>query len=239
VPRTKRRRAVPLPNSLERALDLALDKAMSLQRPVITAYLDRVRGRRAVTPGELLELLEKRYLAAVGTFGAAAGSAAAVPGIGTVASVGAATLEVSAFVEATAVFALAVAEVHGVPTHDPEYRRALILGLLIGDRSGLLARTAGGDPRWGEVLAVRGSKDGVSKVNHMLMRHFVTRFGATQGALALGRTLPLGVGAGIGAAGNIALGRGVIANARRAFGPPPAMLPPRIIDVRPVDPRAR
>jgi hypothetical protein len=225
-----KRRPLPLPRGVERSLDAALDRAMSVQRPVVLAYMTRLRGRRAMTPAEMVHRLERRYLAAVGTFGAAAGSAAAVPGVGTGASLAAAALEVSAFVEATAVFALAVAEVHGLPTHDPQYRRALILGLLLGDRGGLLARSAG-EARWGEVLAIRGSTEAMSNVNHRMMRHFIARFGAQQGALTLGRALPMGLGASIGAAGNLALGRAVIAAERRAFGPPPRVMPPRVIDV--------
>ncbi len=222
--------AVPLPGAVERSLDALLDGAMSVQHPVIVGYLDRLRSRRTMTPARLIRLLERRYLAAVGTVGAAAGGTAALPGIGSGASLATAVVEVSAFVEATAVFALAVAEVHGLPTRDREYRRALILGLLLGDRGGALARSAGGSAGWAEVLARRGSTEGMSRVNHSLMRHFVARFGVQQGALALGRALPLGIGAGIGVAGNLTLGRGVVAAARRAFGPPPPVLPPRVID---------
>ena len=224
-----KRSPVPLPGAVERSLDVALDKAMSVQRPVIVSYLDRMRTKHT-TPIQLLRLLEKRYLATVSTIGAAAGGAAAIPGIGTGASVAAAALEISAFVEATAVFALAVAEVYGVPTHNPEYRRALILGLLLGGHDAALTSSTGNTGQWGEVLARRGSTEGMSRLNHRLMRHFVARFGAQQGALALGRALPLGLGAGIGAVGNMALGRGVIAATRRAFGPPPRVLPPRVID---------
>jgi hypothetical protein len=226
----KRAAPLPLPAAVERTLDLALDKAMSVQRPVILGYLYRLRGKHNMTPEQLLRLLERRYLAAVSTMGAAAGGTAAIPGLGTGASVAAAAVEVSAFVEATAVFALAVAEVYGVPTHNTEYRRALILGILLGDRDAALARTAGGSAQWGEVLARRGSTEGMSQLNRRLMRHFVARFGVQQGALTLGRALPLGIGAGIGAAGNMALGRGVVAATRRAFGPPPRVLPPRVID---------
>jgi hypothetical protein len=61
----------------------------------------------------------------------------------------------------------------------------------------------------------------------------LTRFGTRQGALLLGRALPLGIGAGIGAAGNAALARAAISTAREAFGPPPHEFPPRVIDVEP------
>jgi hypothetical protein len=59
----------------------------------------------------------------------------------------------------------------------------------------------------------------------------LTRFGSRQGALLLGRALPLGIGAGIGAAGNAALARLSIRASRRIFGPPPSTFGPRIVDV--------
>jgi hypothetical protein len=46
----------------------------------------------------------------------------------------------------------------------------------------------------------------------------------------------MGIGAGIGAAGNAALARASIAAARRVFGPPPEHFPPRIVDVPPAEP---
>jgi hypothetical protein len=61
---------------------------------------------------------------------------------------------------------------------------------------------------------------------------------ATSRPLALfliGRAVPLGIGAGIGAVGNAVLARSAIAAAREAFGPAPTRFPPRVIDVHPVD----
>ena len=234
-----KRRAVPLPAYIEGVLDAALDKALRVQRPVIIGYLNRVRDRRRdATPADVVRLLERRYLAAVTAVGAASGGAAAVPGAGTGASLASAALEISAFVEATALFALAMAEVHGLRIDDPQIRRALVLAILLGDAGAEAAEIAAADAgsRWGQVLARRAPDETIKRINHALARHVLTRFGAKQGALALGRALPLGIGAGIGAAGNAALGRGAITSARRIFGPPPDRLPPRIIDADVADP---
>jgi hypothetical protein len=65
----------------------------------------------------------------------------------------------------------------------------------------------------------------------------VSRFGPRQQALALGRALPFGVGASIGAVGNAVLARGVIVSARRVFGAPPERLPPRVIEGKLVEPQ--
>jgi hypothetical protein len=221
-----KRRAVALPGFVEDALDAALDRALRVQRPVVVGYLDRMRARRRdAGPADVIRLLERRY-------GAASGGAAAVPGAGTGASLASAALEISAFTEATALFALAMAEVHDLRIDDPQVRRALVLAVLLGDTGVEVAEIAAADAgsRWAQVVARRAPEETIRRVNHALSRHFVARFGSKQGALALGRALPLGIGAGVGAAGNMALGRGAISAARRMFGPPPAALPARVID---------
>jgi hypothetical protein len=228
-----KRRAVALPGFVEDALDGVLDKALQLQRPVIRAHLDRIRERhRDVGPDELIRLLERRYLGAVIAIGAASGGAAAVPGAGTAASLASAALEISAFTEATALFALAMAEVHGLRIDDPHMRRAIVLAILLGDSGVEVAEiaAAGAGSRWGQVVGRRAPEETIHRVNHALSKHFLARFGSRQGALAFGRALPLGIGAGIGGAGNAALGRGAVSAARRMFGPPPDKLPPRVID---------
>jgi hypothetical protein len=227
--RKKKSRSIPLPRSVETTLDAALDRALDVQRPVILAYIDRQRGRGVVSPSQLITRMQRRYLSAVAAIGATSGGVGAVPGVGTATSVASAALEITAFVEATAVYALAVAEVHGVPTHDPALRRALVLGVLLGDAGAEVLGAGGVIGGWGKVLAQRGPES-VSLVNAKLLKKIGTHFGARQGALVLGRAMPLGIGAGIGAAGNLALGRAAIGAVRKAFGPPPVQFPPRIID---------
>ena len=236
----KTSRPVPLPGYVEGMLDSALDKALRVQRPVITAYLNRVRERRPeATPADVVRSLERRYLAAVTAIGVASGGVAAVPGTGTGASLATVALEVSAFVEATALFALAMAEVHDLRIDDPEIRRAFVQAILLGEAGTEAAEIAAAHAgsRWGQILARRSPDGSIKRINHTLKRHLFARFGTKHGALALGRALPLGIGAGIGAAGNAALGRGAISTARRMFGPPPDRLPPRIIDGKAVEPQ--
>jgi hypothetical protein len=218
-------------------LDAALDRALRIQRPAVVGYLNRVRFRNpAMSPAQVVRQLERRYLVAVTGIGGASGAAAAMPGAGTGAAIASGAAEITAFVSATALYVLALAELHEVPVSDPELRRALVVAVLVGD-AGELAVEAGerSGSHWAQLL-VRGATRGSShpaglddRLRHLLL----TRFGARQGALLLGRALPLGIGAGVGAAGNAALARSAIAAARRAFGPPPDRFPPRVIDVEP------
>jgi hypothetical protein len=226
------KRKVPVPAPVERALDTALDKALAVQRPVVLAYLRRVRaGKPHASPAMVVEILERRYLAAVVGIGAASGGAAAVPGVGTATSLAAGAAEITAFVSATGMYVLALAELHGVPVSDPELRRALVLGVMVGSAGTRAIEGAGGESaHWAQVLNRPDTKGRIAGINTRLARLLVTRFGARQGALLVGRALPLGIGAGIGAAGNAALARSAISAARRAFGPPPQAFPPPVID---------
>jgi hypothetical protein len=229
------------PGGIERALDGALDKALAIQRPVVLAYVGSMRERSpTATPEQLIGKLERHYLSAVVGLGGASGAAAALPGVGTGAALASGAAEIAAFVSATAMFVLSVAEVHGLPVSDPELRRALVLAVLLGE-SAEAALTYGAfeAPHWAQVLGRSSSRDRIAGVNARLARLIMGRFGRRQGALAIGRALPLGIGVGIGAVGNAALARTAITSARKAFGPPPAAFGPRVVDAPRGDPRTR
>jgi hypothetical protein len=225
------RRRIPVPASVERALDSALDRALAIQRPAVTAYLDRVRAKHpTASPADVIDQLERRYLTAVVGSGAASGGAAALPGVGTTASIATGAAEIAAFVGATALYVLAVAEVHGVGTADPQVRRALVLTVLLAEAAEpTMEAASGGVAHWAHVLG-RTNRESIGGITARLAQLLVGRFGARQGALLVGRALPLGIGAGIGAAGNAALAKASIATSRRAFGPPPKRFGSRIIE---------
>lgn len=75
--------------------------------------------------------------------GAAVGAAATLPGIGTLAAWFAAAGEVVVFLEATALFVLALASVHAIPLDHRERRRALVLAVLVGDNTTAVADLLG------------------------------------------------------------------------------------------------
>jgi hypothetical protein len=228
---------IPFPGPVERSLDAALDKALAIQRPAVVAYVRRVRRRKPLaSPAEVIDQLEKLYRAAVVSTGAAAGGAAALPGLGTAAALAAGTAEVGAFVSTTALFVLAVAEVHGIPVDDPDIRRALVLTIMLGDvGAAALAGEHVEGKHWARVLGRTDSKEQAKGLSSTITHLALTKFGAKQGALLFGRALPFGIGAGIGAAGNAALGRVVVDTARRAFGPPPVRFRPTVVDGTPAD----
>ena len=94
------------------AVSKLLDKAQRLQAPQVKKYVDSIRRRHPdESPQQIIERLEKHYLRAVTGTGSAVGAAAAVPGVGTITAMGAATGETALFLETSALLALAIAEV--------------------------------------------------------------------------------------------------------------------------------
>jgi hypothetical protein len=198
-----------------------LGRAIAVQTPLVTGHTDRIRRRMPGAPeDEIVRALERQYLASVCTMGVAVGGAAAAPVVGTTASVALALAEIGTFLEATTLFALAVAEVRGVRIPDLERRRSLVLAILLGESGSRIVEKAAGrtGAHWGAKIAAGIPAEVISRINRVLGKNFVTKYGAKQGILVLGRVVPFGVGAAIGGAGNAALGYSSIRAARRAFG---------------------
>ena len=218
------------PGAAAKALSNILERGARVQAPAVEAYVQRLRRASPdASPAEIITKLEKRYLAAVMASGAAVGSAAAFPGIGTIAALSAVAGETVVFLEATALFVLAVAEVHGIPAGHREHRRALVLSVLVGDDSKGAVRDLVGPGRtnggWlGESTAALPLPV-VSQLNNRLLKFFVKRYALKRGAIAFGKMLPMGIGAVIGGGGNRLMGKKIISNARTAFGPPPGRWP--------------
>lgn len=212
-----------------------LDRVLSVQRPAVLAHLRSIRLRHPdASPQEILRILERRYLAAVTTGGAAVGATAVVPGIGTGVTLALSGVETVGFLEATALFAQSVAEVHGVAIEDPDRARALVLTLMLGkegtDLVAQLASQAAGrgttrSGYWGELVTKTLPRAAVGPLVDRLKTTFARQFAARGGASWLGKALPFGVGAVVGGAGNNILGRRVLVTSRRAFGAPPLALP--------------
>ncbi|MCX4095982.1 hypothetical protein [Nocardia sp. alder85J] len=228
---------------LEKAVVSGLDNASQLQAPAVAKYVERLRrAHPAESPAQIVGRLERQYLTTVTTSGTAVGATAAVPGVGTFTALAAMSAETAFFLEASALFTLAVAAVHGIAPDDAERRRALVLAVVLGE-SGMqiveknVGRTA---KNWGDLLATK--IPGISAMNDSLLKRFVVQFLAKRSALMVGKVIPAGIGAAIGGFGNRALGRRTIDNARKAFGPAPAGFPrPTVIDADPLpvldDPR--
>jgi len=218
---------------LTAVLRRALEKAIGIQRSPVASYVALLRRARPDgTPAEIITVLEKQYLAAVTGTGAAVGGAAAVPGIGTVLGLTLSGGERAVFFEATTLFALAVAEVHGIRADEVQRRQTLVLDVVFGDHGPPQAEEPAdqtdqhcGDPHWGDPRLYMLPISLIAAINKPLSRWLVTKFGSTQAALVIGRIAPLGIGAAAWAAGNRGVGLMMLDASRRVFGPPPPNFP--------------
>jgi hypothetical protein len=212
-----------------------LDRVLAVQRPVVIAHLRSIRLRHPnAGPADVARMLERRYLAAVTTGGAAVGATAVVPGIGTGTTLALSGVETAGFLEATALYAQSLAELHGIRIENPDRARALVLTLMLGSEAVDLvshwARQASGkgvprDKYWGELITKSLPRAAVGPLVDRLKSSFVRQFAAKGGASIIGKALPFGIGAAVGGAGNHLLGRRVLTNSRRAFGVPPHAFP--------------
>lgn len=206
----------------------AIDMVAGMPRSAVLAHIDQSREwRPSSSPAEIIGVLERQYLATVTSSGAAVGAVAAAPAVGMAPALVLAGGEAVAFVAASGLFALSLAEIHGVDLDDLERRRTLIMAVMLGDAGSAtvanVAERTGG--YWGRNLVARVPMSSIRQVNRVLGRNFVTKYGAKQGILVLGKVVPFGIGALIGAGGNAAFGMVTIRSARAAFGPPPSDWP--------------
>ncbi|MDI5936666.1 hypothetical protein ACVMYR_05010 [Micromonospora sp. PTRAS2] len=211
----------------QQVLDL-LHKAIDMQSPLVRKNITRARQRNPeATPAEVIRNLERMYVSALTATGAAVGGAAAAPGVGTGVALALSAGEALSSLELSALFALSVAEVHGVPIDEIERRRTIVLGIMLGGSgSATITKVAERTGQhWARQIVAMVPGETLRQINKVLGRHFITKYGTKQGIIVLGRVAPFGVGAVIGGGANAALAALAVRAARRAFGEPPANWP--------------
>ena len=212
-----------------------IDRVLTVQRPVVLAHIRSIRrGRPNASPEEIIRTLERRYLAAVTTGGALVGASAAIPAVGTGASLALSGVETAGFLEASALFAQSVTEVHGIVVDDPDRARALVMTMVLGTAGTdlvkqLAGQVAGTGPVrskfWGEIVTKSLPRSVMGPIADRIKRSFMRRFAVAQGTNVIGRLIPFGVGAVVGGGGNHLLGRQIVRTSREGFGAPPATFP--------------
>ncbi|HCJ53025.1 hypothetical protein ACTXM3_15810 [Glutamicibacter arilaitensis] len=230
----------------------AIMKGIGVQRPLVLAYIKRLRKKHPeATTAQLAAIAERDYLRVVTGSGAAVGGTAAVPAVGTGVALGLSVAATLGFLEASALYAQSLAELHGIAIDDPDRSRVLVMGIMMGEEgssmiSGLTSQVAGrgGGPiqGWARSFGVGKSKTVYSSVQRALQKKFLRKIIGTQAASTLGRLVPFGVGAAIGGVGNRYMAKRVIENAGVAFAGIPTIAPsslplddPRVIEAEIVE----
>jgi hypothetical protein len=163
------------------------------------------------------------YVPALTGSGAAVGGVAAARGVGTGVALALSAGEGFSSLELSALYALSIAEVHGVPLDELERRRTIVMGIMLGGSGsatiGKVAERTG--QHWGRQVVAKVPVETLRQINKVLGKHFVTKYGTKQGIIVLGRVAPFGIGAVIGGGANAALAALAVRAGRRAFGPAP------------------
>lgn len=228
----------------------AIIRAIGVQRPLVVAYLRRLQRKHPRADGpELARLIKRDYMVAVTGGGAAVGASAVVPGIGTAASLGLSAAATVGFLEASALYAQSLAELHGITTEDPDKARVMVMAILMGEEGSAMisalthqaaGRGVGPVKGWGSVFGNGKSSGAWGAIGAQVQKRFLRKILATQGASIIGRAIPFGLGAAVGGVGNRFLGRKVVESASLAFGPVPTTIPgglaPRKVLSQAVDP---
>jgi hypothetical protein len=139
------------------------------------------------------------------------------------------------FLEATALYATSLAELHGIRLTNPEKASTMVMAIMLGEEGTALLGTLSGQAaagggvgatkHWGNVLSKSLPMPGFSSIRSRIQKAFLKNLLKRQGTALFGRALPFGIGAVVGGAGNLVMGRAVVANAKEAFGPMPDTLP--------------
>lgn len=198
-----------------------LDKALVSQQPLARKHVERLRRvHSSDTPQELIRRLNRHYLATVTASGGASGAAGIVPG----AAIPTALADTMLFTEASVLYTLSLAEIHGLHPEDFERRKLLVLTVLLGEGAVRALDKAVGrtGPYWAKRIVGAIPMSAINRVNDVLGHRFVTKYGTKQGVLVLGKQVPLGIGAALGAGGNHVFGRLTVRSARTIFGEPPS-----------------
>lgn len=228
----------PLETGQHRMAVKGFDRLLTTQRPVVLLHINGIRKRHPeASPTRVIQILERRYLAAVTTGGVGVGAVAVIPGVGTGVSLALSGVETAGFLETTALFAQSITEVHGIAVTDPDRARTIVMAMMLGASGADLVRnlasqaTGKGVPQtkfWGDVIGKNVPQAFVGQIADRMQKAFLGRFTRNAATSTMGRLLPFGIGAVVGGTANNMLGRKVVTSSRVAFGPAPELFPPNL-----------
>lgn len=218
-----------------RILIRSLDTAMGWQTSAITGYVRQLHARKPdETPAQIQKRIDDHFLALVTGSGGAAGGAAVIPGVGFVTGLGAVALESVVFLEIAAWYTLASASLRGISIGEEERRRSLVLVTLMGaSGTALVAAAMGDEPLRKQApakdpaasLIARLGVPQLGGLNKMMIKQAQKRLAKSARMAMIGKLMPMGIGAFVGAGANRKIAKKLMERARLALGPIPASWP--------------
>lgn len=233
---------------LEKVLRPAIDKVVETRYLPAVQLVERTRWENpTAAPDAIADRIIARYTKELAAVAALTGGAAAIPGAGTGTAIASSGLDLAYSMTKLGEMILAIGVAYGHTARSIEERRTFILSVM-GIANGVATSLDGVAGRIGAVggasLVARIPDEALVSINNRLGAKVLAKFAAEQGAVRLGRVIPFGIGAGIGAGGSVLLVRSVGRAAKRFFADasqtqgltPPASAPVgAVIDVRAVE----
>lgn len=184
-----------------------VDRAASVQQPAVHAYVQKVEAKHAgKSVEEKQRVLDAHFKNLATGTGLGTGGLAAMPGIGTLLSLGGIAGESAVLLEACGLYALASAELHGVDISDPEKRRTIVLTVVSGASGNELVQALTQDGALGSIKSLRGLKNASGRdlkvVNSSLGRIAFKQMRRRFGGAMVAKILQFGLGAVLGAKAN-------------------------------------
>lgn len=210
---------------LEKWLRKALHQAVGAQTGPAEKYVRNLRSRRPdAGPAEIRQAIDKHFLTLVAAAGTASGATATVPGLGTMAAVGAVTADAAAFLEAVTFHTIATAIVQGVDVNSMEQREILVSIVVLGSSGNAIVQRAT-KGRKGSLAKRATQMPDVAQLNNMLLSRLAKKFVLSRLKGSWTKFLPAGIGAVLGGWGNHKAGKLLLNQSREVFGTPPAQWP--------------
>lgn len=181
------------------------------------------------SPDDLADALVRGMTKELAAVAAVSGGIAAVPGWGTAVALGALTADTAWTMGRLSELVLALGIVHGHDASAIETRKAWVLSVLAmanGAVNGLDGAAARVGARGGATVVARLGAAQQAGVNSKIAARLVARLATEKALTRLGRLVPFGIGAGVGAAGNALITRSVGRAAREFFGSNDSTAPP-------------
>lgn len=223
-------------------------KAIAVQRPAVAAYIKEVRRKNpSATPAQVMKTIESQYVATTTAASAAVGASATIPAVGIPVALGLGVADLIFFYETTALFALCMAELRGIPIDDPDRAKVIVLGALLGEKrrspvsqivlSALPAGAtvtgaravaggalSGAAPKWGDLLAQQIPDSALVPVTMVLAKQAIAQ-GTVMGAVKISsKAIPV-IGAVAGGATSFYFGSSVVKSCRAGFSEPAEVWP--------------
>lgn len=204
-----------------------IDKVVKAQNPAVSKYAQRLQDKHSdKTLAEQQKILDKRFMRIATSSGAGTGGVAAIPGIGTIISLAGIAAEAALLLEVCAVYALASAELHGVPTNSEEQRRTIVLLTIAGVGEKDVIAALAQDSTLGSVKSLRSlqliPRSQLMRANSVLGRIAMRQMRKRFSKAMFRKILPLGVGMVLGAGANRKIAKGMIDHVHTYLGHSPS-----------------